>query len=91
MRHKCKQHYPPLLHVVIVGLLILCLVVAGFTAWMWHVRNTTKQINVDTGNAYCSKGSCYRTNGMYIGPDPIIPSKAPTDAKVPEFVPPDKN
>jgi len=76
------------LKLLAMALLLVGLIAAVFTVWAWRVRSDSNSVSVTTNNAYCSNGSCYRTNGMYIGPDPLLPSADEKDAKVPEYIPP---
>lgn len=77
-----------ILKLLAVALLLVGLIAALFTVWAWRVRTDSAKVPVANDNAYCSNGSCYRTNGMYIGPDPLSPSSDEKDAKVPEYIPP---
>ena len=71
----------------VVFIVAIVLAIAGFTVWAWQVRAESTTTHAPTNNAYCTKGSCYRTNGMYIGPDPTTLPADRKDVKVPEYVP----
>jgi len=72
---------------VVVLIIAIALAIAGFTVWALQVRAETKTAPESASNAYCTSGSCYRTNGMYIGPDPATLPAGRENVKVPEYVP----
>lgn len=86
-----REHHP-LLKLIGLALLLVGLIVLVYTVWAWRVRADATQVELpkDTGNAYCTDGYCYRTDGQLIGPDPLHPPVIQGQPKVPEFVPPKK-
>lgn len=72
---------------IVVFIIALALAITGFTVWALHMRAETNTAPEPVSNAYCSNGSCYRTNGMFIGPDPATLPAGRVNVKVPEYVP----
>lgn len=68
-----RQQYPWFIPIVVLA---LC-GVAAFTLWLWDKKDSVPVVDEHELNAYCYNGQCFRDNGQYIGPDPVVFSVGP--------------
>jgi len=68
-----------------VAVLIVLMVITGVGVIVArYLLNTSHEPNVKPTNAYCADGKCYRDNGLYIGPDPLVDGLGSATAPTPD-------
>lgn len=88
MRPTQTERIPKAIKLAVIVMIIVCVAAAWLTYWAIDKRSEATEPPASDNNAFCSDGRCYRSNGLYIGPDPLVLQSTAPQAKVPEFVPP---
>lgn len=68
----------------VIFLIVLMVITAIGVVVARGLLNASHEPKLHPTNAWCSDGKCYRDNGLYIGPDPLVDGLGSATAPTPD-------